>query len=95
MFLVEGWCLCELKMNEDIRNDIQSDVDEFQSDHDLVLEYDREQHLEKMSEALKIEEKVMKDRIDFCKRLLNTDMSLEEISELTGLSRDEIEKIQN
>lgn len=44
-------CIGEIDMNDDIRKSIENDVEEYQKDSDLILVYDREEHLQKLQKS--------------------------------------------
>ena len=44
-------CIGEIDMNDDIRKSIENDVEEYQKDSDLVLAYDREEHIQKLQKS--------------------------------------------
>lgn len=142
-------CLGEIEMDEEVKNKIQHDMNEYQQDTELAMVYNKKKHEEFVRRAHEIEleqtrkeldvfqqqidrdkqqidkdkqqidkdkqqidrdkqqllkekqnikeaqEQLKKEQIEFAKNLISSNISMEEISKMTILTIEEINKIKN
>lgn len=119
-------CLGEIEMDEEVKNKIQHDMDEYQQDTELAMVYNKNKHdefvrrtkeikleqredqvkqkedeVEQREEQVKQREEQVKQKEEqlnqekkhIIKNLLNEGINIEKISQISGLTIEEIKKI--
>ena len=91
-------------MNKDIKEEINNVMDDMNSDEEVLIYYDKEQHEQAIRNTLiteaitegrniGIEEGSLNKQIEIANNLLKENIDINIISKTTGLSIEEIEKI--
>ena len=99
-------CLEEISMNKDIKEDIKDTVCGFSEEEEMLLYYDKEKNDEAIrrgdislarKEGIKqgIIEGVNRRNIEIARNMLNKNLDIDMISEVTGLTKEEIEKLDD
>ena len=97
-------CLKEVSMSKEVKEDITEAVEEYSLDEDLLELYDKDKIIESdkilareegFKEGLEqgIEKGISQSKIEIAKNLLNKKVDINIISETTGLSIEEINKL--
>jgi hypothetical protein len=99
-------CLEEISMNKDIKEEINNVMDDMNSDEEVLIYYDKEQHEQAIRNTLiteaitegrniGIEEGSLNKQIEIAKNMFLKEIDINTISECTGLSIEEIEKLED
>lgn len=86
-------CLEEISMNKDIKEEINNVMDDMNSDEEVLIYYDKEQHEQAIRNTL-ITEAVNEGKKEIVKKLLLKGIDINTISECAGLSIEEINNIK-
>ena len=89
-------CIGETDMEDEIKKDFVDTMDELCSDEEIERYYGSDEDLEKLrisGEKIKIKEAKEEKSIEIAKAMLLKNMNIKDISDITGLSIDEIHKL--
>ena len=102
-------CLEEIDMSKEIKEDIENTVEWYADDEVMLQLHDREAIIEDAKEEARVEghaeghaeglaegraEGILKSKIEIAKNMLKKKISIKDISEITDLTEEEIEKLK-